>query len=324
MVAKILLLLVVPCFLFMQTYATTRVLIVGKVMLQVEGCHEVRACSTRLRNPVSKRDVFANYYNNQQHWVSLKGDVIIKGCYVVRNCRHGHLGSMGNPASSCKAIKNDRKSAKSGVYYIKTHRTVTKVYCYMEDISGCGGGGWTTIMKTNGNKKTFPYSSAFWSNKKSYKLTNGQSGVDDKETKLPTYWTLPFKSLCLGMKTAGQKNPRWIRLDYKASSLYSVIADGKYRQVSIGRKKWMSLIAGSSLQTNCNKEGFNVISNYKTGYFSIVRIGISSNNENDCKTNDSHLGFGGDNYKTNCRAGKISTGNCAKKNHPAYGYILAQ
>ncbi|XP_028518235.1 uncharacterized protein LOC110249887, partial [Exaiptasia diaphana] len=124
MVAKILLLLVVPCFLFMHTYATTR------------------------------RDLFANYYKHVQHWVSLKGDVIIKGCYVVRNCHRGRggLGSKGKPASSCKAIKNDRKSAKSGVYYIKTHPTVTKMYCYMEDIPGCGGGGWTTIMKTNGNK----------------------------------------------------------------------------------------------------------------------------------------------------------------------------
>ncbi|KXJ07832.1 putative skeletal organic matrix protein 5 [Exaiptasia diaphana] len=220
----------------------------------------------RVRIGISSNNENACYNNDSR--IGFGGDGIKcgRGRLSTGNCARvgGDNGDNTTPAHGYILAM----SAKSGVYYIKTHRTVTKVYCYMEDISGCGGGGWTTIMKTNGNKKTFPYSSAFWSNKKSYKLTNGQSGVDDKETKLPTYWTLPFKSLCLGMKTAGQKNPRWIRLDYK--------------------------------------------------------IGISSNNENDCKTNDSHLGFGGDNYKTNCRAGKISTGNCAKKNHPAYGYILAQ
>ncbi|XP_028518237.1 uncharacterized skeletal organic matrix protein 5-like [Exaiptasia diaphana] len=181
-------------------------------------------------------------------------------------------------------------------------------------------------MKTNGKKKTFLYKSAFWANKIPYRVTNGQSGADDKETKLPTYWTLPFKSLCLGMKTAGQKNPRWIRLNYKASSLYSVIADGKYRKVTIGRNVWKSLIAGSSLQKNCNKEGFNVVPgevNHER-----VRIGISSNNENACYNNDSRIGFGGDGIK--CGRGRLSTGNCARvggdngdNTTPAHGYILA-
>ncbi|KXJ12878.1 hypothetical protein AC249_AIPGENE11704 [Exaiptasia diaphana] len=61
------------------------------------------------------------------------------------------LGSLHNPASSCKAILEDDWSAPSGAYYIKTEQTTTKVYCYMEDIPGCGGGGWTTVMKTNGH-----------------------------------------------------------------------------------------------------------------------------------------------------------------------------
>jgi hypothetical protein len=26
-----------------------------------------------------------------------------------------------------------------------------KVYCHMTDIPGCGGGGWTLVMKVNGN-----------------------------------------------------------------------------------------------------------------------------------------------------------------------------
>ena len=41
-------------------------------------------------------------------------------------------------------------------------------------------------------------------------------------------------------------------------SLSSLIAYGKYRATSLGRNAWRKLIGSqSSLQANCNKEGFN-------------------------------------------------------------------
>lgn len=39
------------------------------------------------------------------------------------------------------------KSASSGKYY--------DVFCHMTDIDACGGGGWTLIMKLDGNKVWF-------------------------------------------------------------------------------------------------------------------------------------------------------------------------
>ncbi|KAK3699606.1 hypothetical protein QZH41_014315, partial [Actinostola sp. cb2023] len=244
--------------------------------------------------------------------------------FVAMNAK---LGSHRNSAPSCKAILEDDWSAPSGAYYIQTDPTVTKVYCYMKEIPGCGGGGWTTVMKTNGHMPTFRYDSAFWRNKTPYHVTGGQSGADHQETKLPTYWTLPFTRLCLGMKSQFQSKPNWIRLNYKASSLYSVIADNRYRRFTLGRNRWKSLIPGSSLQKNCNQEGFN-------SFYSLekVRIGILSNQENDCKSPDSRLGFGG--AGTNCGVrtdDSISTGNKARcggdngnKVIKTLGYILAQ
>lgn len=50
----------------------------------------------------------------------------------------------------------------------------------------------------------------------------------------------------------------FIVIDKQASSLYSLIADGKYRNTSLGRATWKTLIGnGASLQNNCNREGFN-------------------------------------------------------------------
>ncbi|XP_031566923.1 uncharacterized protein LOC116301896 [Actinia tenebrosa] len=259
------------------------------------------------------------------------GPVIINsGLLVCKGGRCGaRLGSRRNPATSCKAILQNERFAKSGVYYIKTNATITKVYCYMDYIPGCGGGGWTTIMKTDGHKSTFTYTSALWKNKVTYNMPGGQSGVDNQETKLPTYWTMPFNSLCLGMKTSGNTSePNWIRLKYRADSLYSVIADGRYRSFSIGRNTWKSLVPGSSLQLNCNKEGFN----FHVGNQASTRIGILSNQENNCGSPDSRIGFGTAGTGCNGRAdNSVSTGNVAgcspdngDKTIRAFGYILAK
>ena len=119
------------------------------------------------------------------------------------------------------------------------------------------------------------------------------TGFDDQECKLSTYWSTPFKEICLGMKVNNALN--FISIPYKASSLFSVIADGSYRSTSIGRSKWLSLVKDSGLQRNCNREGFNVRRTYLYRYrntFS-VRIGILANNENECISPDSYVGFGG-------------------------------
>ena len=94
--------------------------------------------------------------------------------------------------------------------------------------------------------------------RKEYGLPEGESGLDDQETKLQTYWNTPFTKVCLGMKVG--EVTKFFVLNQKASSLYALIADGKYRKTSLGREGWKKLITGSSLQKNCQKEGFNVLS----------------------------------------------------------------
>ena len=85
---------------------------------------------------------------------------------------------------------------------------------------------------------------------------------------------------------------KWISVNQEAMSLYSLLADNNYRETEIGRGKWKSLLSESSLQSNCNMEGFNVISPTGTLDSAITRIGIISNNENDCNSCNSRIGFG--------------------------------
>ncbi|KAM7446742.1 hypothetical protein ABFA07_004985 [Porites harrisoni] len=156
-------------------------------------------------------------------------------------------------------------------------------------IGACGGGGWTMVMKIDGQKSTFHYNSTFWNNNSSFNLPGGETGFDHNETKLPTYWNLPFSQICLVMKM-GQQD-RSIVMNKHANSLYSVIADNCYRSTSLGRDMWKTLIGPqASLQSFCNKEGFNVVS--VNPQQSKARIGIISNQQNECNTCDSRIGFG--------------------------------
>ena len=83
-------------------------------------------------------------------------------------------------------------------------------------------------------QQTFIYDSSFWSNKESYNLPGGQTGFDTQETKLPTYWNTSFNKLCLGMTISAAQYPNFVVINKSADSLYSLIADGQYRNVPLG------------------------------------------------------------------------------------------
>ena len=112
----------------------------------------------------------------------------------------------------------------------------------------------------------------------------------------------------------------------ETSSLYSLLADGNYRKTSLGRDTWKSLIGSeASLQYSCNKEGFNAAS--ISTWHSKARIGLIANENNDCHSCDSRIGFGTggspDGSNTCGNVAKYSTDN-GDKTIKAMGYILVQ
>ena len=118
----------------------------------------------------------------------------------------------------------------------------------------------------------------------------------------------------------------FIEITESASSLYSLIADGQYRRTSLGRDNWKSLIGSeASLQTNCNKEGFNAVG--VDPHHSKARIGILGNNEGDCRSCDSRIGFGtGGQHDDNNACGNEARhgGDKGDKHIKVMGYILVQ
>ncbi|CAB4021554.1 Hypothetical predicted protein, partial [Paramuricea clavata] len=197
--------------------------------------------------------------------------------------------------SSCKELLETNRSLTSGNYRLQNKDSHAKydVYCHMTEISGCGKGGWTLVMKVNGIKKTFRNDSLYWNNKRTYKVKNGLNGLTDKQTKLASYWNTLFKKICLGMKVqrGTETDTKWVVIDHNASSLFDVIAEDNFTATHITKSKWKSLINDSTLQQNCNKQGFNI----RGGEYNkkmYVRIGLVANNETDCNTCNSCIGFG--------------------------------
>ena len=140
------------------------------------------------------------------------------------------------------------------------------------------------------SQQTFHFDASLWSNKETFNLEGGKTGFDSQETKLPSYWNTSFSKICLGMKI-NDNQPKFIVINQQANSLYSLIADGQYRNTSLGRDTWKSMIgSNASLQYNCNKEGFNAVGD-NSGQ-SKARIGIISNDQDNCASCDSRIGFG--------------------------------
>ena len=118
---------------------------------------------------------------------------------------------------------------------------------------------------------------------------------------------------------------RSIVINQQANSLHSLIADGVYRATSLGRDTWKSLIGSQgSLQRYCNKEGFNVEGNIAN---SKARIGIIGNEQRNCGSPDSRIGFGTGGYpetRNTCGNEAKHGGDNGNKQIRAMGYILVQ
>ena len=157
-------------------------------------------------------------------------------------------------------------------------------------------------------KTTFSYDASLWSNKIAYNQRSGEYGLDNLEAKMPSFWSNPFTKLCLGMRVLGEQI-NWILVNQKAVSLHALLSNNSYIQNRVGRDTWKSLLNGSMLQMNCNMEGFNVVSSTGTKDPAITRIGIISNNGNNCKSCNSRIGFG----SAGSRAGQDGSNSCGNE-----------
>ena len=254
-----------------------------------------------------------------------------KACTEGDDCSSGFCGmNVCGIAPSCKAIKQAEPMAQNGVYQIDPDGNGPvmpfNVFCEMT----IDGGGWTLALKADGTKNTFTYDAALWTNNATFQPNFND--LDRNEAKLPSWNTVPFTDVLIGLeypiKAMGPLELKTQKLPIMRNSLFALFSPNTYVATTIGRNAWKALIANSSLQANCNREGFNA--NPVGGPHARARIGISSNQENDCGSPDSYLGIG--TFGAPCGpAPERAVGNVAgctpdngDTNAPAFGVVFVR
>lgn len=204
-----------------------------------------------------------------------------------------------------------------------------EAYCELELM----GGGWTLVLKADGQSDVLGWSSELWTNESTYQPQ--YPDLDHHEAKLASYLHVPLSEILVGMEQPIGTDPtpslQWLSLPIVGSSLHALISPGTHVPTSLGRDAWKGLIAGSSLQYSCNREGLNVISDDPA--YVAQRIGIIANEAADCYWADSRLGVGGKsgNATMYCGVDPNPTGNFAgcspdngDVNLPAFAVVLVR
>ena len=223
-------------------------------------------------------------------------------------------------AASCKALLAADPATKSGIYSLDPDGggpvPAFQAYCDMTS----DGGGWTLLLKQDGAKATLAYDEPIWTN--AAVLAADKPDLDGNEFKSAGFATMPFKQVRIAMKVGAETKA--LTLPVGGSSLTDLFK-GAYAGTSVGKDAWKSLFSGASTQPHCNREGVNADCGGRK-----VRLGIVTNQENDCSSCDSYLGIGhtGDG---GCSTGASWCGMMAScspdngdKNVPAFGYLFVR
>ena len=229
------------------------------------------------------------------------------------------IGDQAHPAKSCQELADVKALQPANAVYWLDPDGDGKIPKFRTFCAFNPGVGWTLAMKISGASKTFRYDRAYWTDTQGH--NTGSVNFDTSEAKLASFWTMPVKQVLLSMKFGSGYT--WMVLPKTASSLRAIFATNAHHATTQGRAAWLNMLGDSSLQPHCNREGFNVGDRGAQ-----VRIGIIGNNENDCNSPDSRLGFGGrgnrcgqDDNNTMGNAAKCG-GDKGDRNTKVFGYVF--
>ncbi|HEY5147565.1 MAG TPA: fibrinogen-like YCDxxxxGGGW domain-containing protein [Polyangiaceae bacterium] len=256
----------------------------------------------------------------------------------VNNC--GGCGNVcsgvcvnGGCATSCSNLLALAPSTPSGTYMLDPDGVgpgaAYSAYCDMTH----DGGGWTLALKANGAiaSSHFTYGSALWTNTAT--LNAGSADRSHSEAKFQAFSRVVASAVLLEMvdtsASPAPTNTQVITLQSPATLLSLV--NGPYTPTALGRSAWVTLADDASLELNCNVEGFNA---YFSAPYARARIGLIANNENDCNTPDSAIGFGVEDGPSNgCyttdpsySVGVVGGGTCAPDgpDKTLFGYVFVR
>lgn len=214
-------------------------------------------------------------------------------------------GTVANPATSCAELYEDGVRA-SGAYWFDPDGSGTpyQTYCDMET----DGGGWTLVLKVDdSNPAELRYAGALWTSEAL--LNEDDFAYTPGVAKLESFNDVPFQTMRACFPSQG---------NYCFSHTLAGPQDSALASFSAGTDEVQGhpgINTGWSTQPNCKRFGVNPDTGGRK-----VRFGYSANQENDCNSNDTSLGFGAWSNAAGieCTSSQCSLGNV---NAPLAAYL---
>ena len=234
------------------------------------------------------------------------------------------LGTITRPATSARAILDAGDSTGDGVYYIQSSSGVVQVYCDMTN------GGYMLVAKISSTvTDSWLYNGSNWTGTSPVNESGVQTLANENSVSRLYYeFTLQLGfRMCLGtinnalLEARTGNTARSFFLGSQSSSQNSRAQFLSWFQTGTGQSS-----SNFDNQANCNTAGFNVTSASSAAH----RWGITMNNENDCSTNDSGIGFGTyTNNQTTSGSGVRNVGAGGHRwspdvRYPALGFIFVR
>jgi hypothetical protein len=251
----------------------------------------------------------------------------IEGYFNSRWNSFNYTGTLGsteaNAATSAAAILAQEPSSPNGVYWLNHGSGAYQAFCYMS------AGGYILVGKiaaTSSNNTGWAYGGSNWSATSPISETecqNTNSG-DSLNRGYYGYTATTGFLFSLGSFT------NTLSVSRTGVTARSAFTGSQFNMDSMSRSQFMTWIntAGVSSsnwdnQPNCNRIGFNRTDSSQTA----MRFGITMNNENDCTSNDSAIGFG--TYSNNDTNGvrNVPAGGhrwSSDQKFPLQGYIFVK
>ncbi len=182
-----------------------------------------------------------------------------------------------HPGYSCDDILRKGSSFGDGVYWIDPDRTgAYQVWCDMTT----DGGGWTLLLKTDGNRTPLNYTDALWTDRNLLNETDVSTDTT-APSKYESFTDLPLTALraCFPTEGGGHCATKTFTSGPTAVGIFAGAAD-----TVNGHPDFLS---SWSTQPNCQVFGINTPYQYRR-----ARFGWTANQENDCNSNDTAIGFG--------------------------------
>ena len=196
--------------------------------------------------------------------------------------------------SSCDDILIETPSSTDGVYWIDPQGNGSfEVYCDMTQ----NGGGWTLLLKTDGSYNTdFYYSDAKWTNSTLHNEYSLDTSVIN--AKLEAFVALDIQELYGCFPSQGN---HCIYLDTGVIQTAKDLFSGGFLNQS--SQYHTQMYPGWAYQNRCKLFGVNTNNGGAR-----ARFGFSANNESNCNSNDTAIGFGLG-YNSSYTGANYSSGN---------------